>query len=75
MVNCAQELETLAVPDQVSSQMVQSDLVTNAEINNLKDGSYINYVAHISGGAIGGIFGLYFLLFRRSRLKAARRPL
>jgi membrane associated rhomboid family serine protease len=45
------------------------------EINNLKDGSYINYVAHISGGAIGGIFGLYFLLFRRSRLKAARRPL
>ncbi|MFT5505202.1 MAG: membrane associated rhomboid family serine protease [Gammaproteobacteria bacterium] len=45
------------------------------EINNMGDESYINYAAHISGGAIGGIFGLYFLIFRRPRLKEARRTL
>ena len=34
------------------------------------DESYVNYVAHLSGALIGGLFGGYYLLFRRAMLRA-----
>ncbi|MCP4876723.1 MAG: rhomboid family intramembrane serine protease [Gammaproteobacteria bacterium] len=37
------------------------------EISQLDNNSYVNYVAHISGAAIGVLFGAYYLVFR-SRL-------
>ena len=38
--------------------------------NAYGDESYINYVAHLSGALIGGLFGGYFLVFRRQLLRA-----
>ncbi len=33
------------------------------------DESYVNYVAHLSGAPIGGLFGGYYLVFRRQLLR------
>ncbi len=33
------------------------------------DESYVNYVAHLSGALIGGLFGGYYLVFRRQLLR------
>jgi len=40
-------------------------------MNQLSNESNINYVAHVSGAAMGGVLGLYYFLFRSSMLKAA----
>ncbi len=39
------------------------------EISQLDNNSYVNYVAHISGAAIGVLFGAYYLVFRRRLLE------
>jgi membrane associated rhomboid family serine protease len=39
------------------------------EINRLGDNSYVNYVAHLSGAAMGAALGLYYLVFRRELLE------
>ncbi len=41
------------------------------EMNQLSNESNINYVAHVSGAAMGGVLGVYYFLFRQSLLKAA----
>ena len=38
------------------------------EINRLGNTSYVNYVAHLSGAAIGAALGVYYLVFRRDLL-------
>ena len=39
------------------------------EINRLGNHSYVNYVAHLSGAAMGAALGVYYLVFRRSLLE------
>ncbi len=39
------------------------------EMNRNDQTSYINYVAHVSGAAIGAMFGAYYLLFKSRMLK------
>ncbi len=39
------------------------------ELNRNDESSYINYVAHVSGAAIGALFGLYYLLFKSKLLQ------
>lgn len=39
------------------------------EINRLGDNSYVNYVAHLSGAAMGAMLGAWYLLFRRELLE------
>ena len=39
------------------------------EINRLGSHSYVNYVAHLSGAAIGAMLGIYYLVFRREQLE------
>jgi membrane associated rhomboid family serine protease len=36
--------------------------------------SNINYIAHISGAAIGAIFGIFYFLFRRDYIRASVSP-
>ena len=38
--------------------------------NRYGEASYVNYVAHLSGALIGGLFGAYYLVFRRDLLRA-----
>ena len=40
-------------------------------MNQLGNDSNINYIAHVSGAAIGGFLGVYYFLFRKSLLEAA----
>ncbi len=40
-------------------------------MNQLGNDSNINYIAHVSGAAMGGFLGVYYFLFRKSLLKAA----
>jgi membrane associated rhomboid family serine protease len=40
------------------------------DMNRLGNDSLINYVAHVSGAAIGALFGVYYLYFRRDLLEA-----
>lgn len=39
------------------------------EINRQGNDSYVNYVAHLSGAAIGALLGLYYLWFRRQAIE------
>ena len=38
-------------------------------MNQLGQSSMVNYVAHVSGAAIGALFGIYYLVFRKQRLR------
>lgn len=40
-------------------------------MKQLGETSYINYVAHVSGAAIGALLGAYYLVFKREKLKEA----
>jgi membrane associated rhomboid family serine protease len=42
------------------------------EMNRIGNDSYVNYVAHVSGAAIGAAFGIWYLYFRRDLLEAMR---
>jgi membrane associated rhomboid family serine protease len=39
------------------------------EMNQLDNKSLINYVAHVSGAAIGALFGAWYAVFRSKMLK------
>jgi membrane associated rhomboid family serine protease len=39
------------------------------EINRLGTNAYVNYVAHLSGAAMGATFGVYYLVFRGDMLE------
>ncbi len=39
------------------------------EMNQLENKSLINYVAHVSGAAIGALFGVWYVVFRSKMLK------
>ena len=41
------------------------------EMNQQGNKSYINYVAHVSGAALGGLLGMYYLLFKKRVLEEA----
>jgi len=38
------------------------------EVNRQGNDSYVNYVAHLSGAAIGAVLGIYYLWFRRKAI-------